>query len=115
MTTNPTIKTITCQDLYSLCRRGPVKLIDVRSPEEFAWRRADVPARNFPIETFDPQQVLGSVPQAHDGAIFFICEMGGRSDWACKMMMAAGYDNVINVEGGMMYWELSGLPLKRGA
>src|SRR5262245_4263048 len=115
MTTNPMIKTITCQELHSLCQRGPVEIIDVRSPEEFTWRWADVPARNLPIETFDPQQVLGSRTAPNDGAIYFICEMGGRSDWACKMMVAAGFENAVNVEGGMMYWELSGLPLKRGA
>jgi rhodanese-related sulfurtransferase len=115
MTTNPTIKTITCQELHALCQRGPVEIVDVRSPEEFAWRRPAVDVRNLPIETFDPQQVLNSRTGPPDGAIYFLCEMGGRSDWACKLMIGAGYENVVNIEGGMMYWELSGLPLKRGA
>ena len=39
--TERSVKTIDCQGLYEASQRGPIDLIDVRTPEEFADARAD--------------------------------------------------------------------------
>ena len=43
-----------------------------------------------------------------------ICQMGGRSKQACEKFHAAGFANVVNVEGGTAAWVEAGLPVVRG-
>jgi rhodanese-related sulfurtransferase len=109
-----TIKSIDCQSLYQASLRGPIELIDVRTPEEFAEGHAAM-ARNLPLSSFDPASIAGTRGTPKDGPIYFICAVGGRSAWACEVMMAAGYENVVNVEGGTQAWYLAGLPIEHGA
>jgi rhodanese-related sulfurtransferase len=110
----PTIKTIDCRGLYEASQRGPIDLIDVRTPEEFADAHA-VMARNVPLDVLEPRQLAATRTTLPDEPIYFICAVGGRSAWACEAMMAAGYENVVNVEGGTQAWYLAGLPIERGA
>jgi rhodanese-related sulfurtransferase len=108
----PTIKTIRCADLYRETQDHAVDLVDVRTVDEFNDIRA-VGARNIPLDRFDPTTLM----QSHQNAaepMYFICAVGGRSAWACEMMMAAGYQNVVNVEGGTQEWYSAGLPVERG-
>jgi rhodanese-related sulfurtransferase len=112
--TEQSVKTIDCQGLYEASRRGPIDLIDVRTPEEFADARAEL-ARNVPLDSFDPAAVAKSRITPTEEPIYFICAVGGRSAYACEAMMAAGYENVINVEGGTQAWYLAGLPILQGS
>jgi rhodanese-related sulfurtransferase len=111
--TEQSVKTIDCQGLYEASQRGPIDLIDVRTPEEFAVARAEL-ARNVPLDGFDPAAVAKSRVTSPEQPIYFICAVGGRSAYACEAMMAAGYENVINVEGGTQAWYLAGLPILQG-
>ena len=88
-----------------------IDLIDVRTPEEFAEIRA-AGARHVPLDTFDPAAVIRSRTTPDTEPLYFICAVGGRSAWACELMMAAGYANVVNVEGGTQAWYLAGLPIE---
>ena len=45
--------------------------------------------------------------------IFVICRSGRRSLKAAEMLESAGFESVYNVEGGMIDWEASGLPVLR--
>jgi hypothetical protein len=107
------IKTITCQQLHELSRAKQVALIDVRTLEEFQARRA-TGARNVPLDSPALQELLHGPASAADEPIYFICEVGGRSGWACAAFMAAGHSNVINVEGGTQAWAEAGLPITSG-
>ena len=49
-----------------------------------------------------------------DEPLYFICHLGGRSAAACMMFTAAGYSNVVNIEGGTDAWLAAGLPTERG-
>jgi rhodanese-related sulfurtransferase len=46
--------------------------------------------------------------------LYVICRSGNRARQACEKLIAAGYTNVVNVEGGTQAWEQAGLPLVRG-
>lgn len=113
MTTPPTVKTISCAELYSLSLHAPIELIDVRTPGEFHQVRA-ASARNMPLDGFDPAAVISSRATPADQPLYFICAVGARSAWACELMMAAGHDNVFNVEGGTHTWYAAGLPTEQG-
>ena len=113
MTNQPNIRAISCRDLHRASLSGPVELIDVRTPEEFGDVRAAI-ARNIPLDTLDPPAVMRVAHWPGRRAALFYLRSGARSEWACRMMTAAGYANVVNVEGGTQGWLAAGLPVTRG-
>jgi rhodanese-related sulfurtransferase len=80
-------------------------LLDVREDDEWALGHApgavhiplaDVPAR---LEEIDI-----------DAEVYVVCRQGGRSLGAVQYLNRIGYD-AIQVNGGMVAWQKSGLPL----
>jgi rhodanese-related sulfurtransferase len=106
------VATISPQQLAELCRGDRnIDLIDVRSPVEY--REAHVAAaRNAPLDRLDPTAVMrdrnGSEP------LYVLCRSGSRGRQACEKFLAAGFSNVVNVEGGTLACVESGLPVVRG-
>jgi rhodanese-related sulfurtransferase len=108
------ISTISPLDLAELCKDGKnIDLIDVRTPVEYRELHA-VPARNIPLDQLDSSVLMHS----HDGLPiaphYMICRSGSRGKQACEKLFSAGCTNVVNVEGGTLAWESSGLPVVRG-
>ena len=91
----------------------PLDLLDVRTPVEFREVHA-TGARNVPLDRLDPAAILRARVGPEGGPIYLICRSGGRSQQACETFLAAGYDQVVNVEGGTLAWASSGLPVTRG-
>ena len=89
----------------------PVRLIDVRTPVEYAEVHAEG-ARLVPLNQLDPR----AVSEGSDAEpLYVICKSGGRAAKAVEKFRAAGFANVFNVEGGTAAWERAGLPVVRGA
>ena len=107
----PEISTITVEQLAELSKRGTIDLIDVRELEEFEEVHA-VPARNVPTVGLDPHAVMKGRLGAASDPVYFICRSGMRSLIACEKMVDAGYNDVVNVEGGTLAWEEAGLPVE---
>lgn len=107
------LKSISVQELYKISQTQPVEVIDVRTPEEFREVRAAI-VRPVPMDTIDLQQLMQARQLPADQPMYFICHLGGRSGRTCMALVAAGYANVVNVEGGMEAWEAAGLPVERG-
>lgn len=105
------VKTVSCSELFRARANGPVDLIDVRSLEEFNTIHA-VGARHVPLDAFDPTAVVRARTTPASEPLYFICAVGARSAWACELMMAAGYPNVVNVDGGTQAWYLAGFPVQ---
>jgi rhodanese-related sulfurtransferase len=106
-------KSITCAELREIIRERDVEIIDVRTPDEFREVRAAT-ARNMPLDTLDPHALMRARTSPPDESLYFICHMGGRSAVACAMFTAAGYPNVVNIEGGTDAWLAAGLPIEQG-
>jgi rhodanese-related sulfurtransferase len=108
------VPTIMPNELEALWRRGDaVDLIDVRTPVEYQEIHAK-PARLVPLDGLDPGAVMRSRNGAGDRPLYMICRSGSRGRQACERFHAAGFTNVINVEGGTLAWERAGLPVVRG-
>jgi rhodanese-related sulfurtransferase len=107
------VRTISPQRLYELCRGGrSVDLIDVRTPAEFREVHATF-ARLVPLDALDPKAVMaGREPGGEP--VYVICRSGSRAARACEAFAAAGFADVVNVEGGTLAWEQAGLPVVRG-
>lgn len=88
-------------------------LIDVRTPAEYAEVHAEG-AKLAPLDKLDPQAVMSVRGGSADDPLFVICKSGGRSAKAVEKFHAAGFTNVLSVEGGTTAWEQAGLPVTRG-
>lgn len=88
-------------------------IVDVRTPEEFEkghlenalninWNGNDFDSRISALDKSKP--------------VFVYCLSGGRSAGAVDRMRKSGFENVIEMPGGMMEWRANNLPeIKTGA
>ncbi len=108
------VQTITPARLNELKNEGArIELIDVRTPAEY--REVHVPfARNVPLDTIRPSELMGQRNGTADDTLYVICRSGKRAQMGCEKLHAAGYSNVVSVEGGTDAWVESGLSVVRG-
>jgi len=106
--------TVSTGDLHQLLADNKaLELIDVRTPVEYhEFRIAE--AQNVPLDQIDPNAVMQNRKGNADEPLYLICRSGGRSGQACQNFLAAGYENVVNVEGGTLAWDEAGLEVVRG-
>jgi rhodanese-related sulfurtransferase len=90
-------------------------LIDVRTPAEY--RAGHVPgAKSLPLDRLTPEAFEIQLPQAELGRerpLYLTCHSGQRAEQAATRLQAAGYPNLVLLEGGTQGWEKAGLPLRR--
>ncbi len=106
------VTTMSPKQLHDLVESGKsVELIDVRTPIEYREVHVGF-ARNVPLDQLDATQFASG----RDGSqpLYVICRSGSRGKQACEKFLAAGYTNVVNVEGGTQAWDQAGLPVVRG-
>ncbi len=87
----------------------PPLLVDVREPDEFHAVRIQG-AVLLPLSTF----MLRYQQLPRDKPLLVMCAAGSRSAAATAHLLASGWRDVTNVAGGIIVWERSGLPVKRG-
>ncbi|MBI1247861.1 DUF2892 domain-containing protein [bacterium] len=107
------VKTISPQELNKLMQNGSCEVIDVRTPAEFQEIHATV-ATNIPLDRLSPKDVMEARNGSAGNPLYVICKSGNRAGKACDKFIAAGYDNVVNIEGGTQAWADAGLPVVRG-
>jgi adenylyltransferase/sulfurtransferase len=97
-TTCPTMQTITAAELKARLDSGDLNalLIDVREKDE--WQVANIPqAKLVPLQTIPTY--APNLPK--DTQIIIHCKAGMRSAKACEYLSSVGFENVVNVTGGM--------------
>jgi rhodanese-related sulfurtransferase len=107
------VTTISPRQLADLCKSGQIDLIDVRTPVEYRELHA-TDARNVPLDRLDPVALMLDRNGSKDEPLYLICRSGSRGRQACEKFLAAGFPNVVNVEGGTLAWAECGLPVVRG-
>ena len=85
-------------------------LVDVREPNEFAQGRAEG-AVLLPLGQLNTR--FKELPR--DRKLLMVCRTGGRSSNATQFLASQGFDNAVNVSGGMVAWHNAGLPMTSGA
>ena len=107
-----TVQTIKPEELLRRKRQGEgVNLIDVRTPAEYREVHVEF-ARNVPLDRLNPTDVLAG--HKDEEPLYVICRSGSRAAKACDAIVEAGFDNVVNVEGGTQAWDEAGFAVLRG-
>lgn len=107
------IKTINVHELAKLEERQQIDLIDVRTPAEFRAIHVKA-ARNVPLDRLDPAEIMRARNGLAGEPLYVICKSGMRGAKACEKFAGAGFENVINVDGGTEAWYQAGHPVTRG-
>ena len=96
------VPTISVRELKAKMERREVfTLIDVREPYEYEIARIEG-SRLIPLGELEAH--LEEMPKS--GALIFQCHSGGRSEHATRFMREAGFENAVNLEGGIDAWSV---------
>jgi rhodanese-related sulfurtransferase len=83
-------------------------VVDVREPHEYA--AGSIPnAQLIPLRQFGG--AIDNLKQHGGRPIILSCRSGSRSRMACRYLKENGFDNVYNLDGGILAWRLANRPL----
>jgi rhodanese-related sulfurtransferase len=101
------IKEIDASDLQARIAKGDdFALLDIRSDGELA--QGMLPnAEHLPMHLIPLR--LDELPK--DKEVILYCHSGARSYHACAYLIQQGYENVVNLRGGILAWARSGYQL----
>ncbi len=78
-------------------------LIDVREPDEYI--REHIPGAHLvPLSGFNPEDF----PKEHDKIAVFHCRSGGRTEASAPQILATGFREVYQLDGGIQAWRDAG-------
>jgi len=101
------LTTVSVHDMAAGLAEGAL-VLDVREPFEYADAHAAGTVL-VPLAT-----VAGRADEfPKDEPVFVFCRTGNRSLAAAEALVAAGFSDVRNVDGGIVAWHAAGLPLER--
>ena len=95
------------QTVAEIMDRDDVYLIDVR--EQWEYDEGHIPG----IALIRMQEVPGRLDEIPtDKEVIVTCRSGNRSGQIADYLREQGYDNVHNMEGGILAWEDAGFPVE---
>jgi len=101
----PVVVQVSASEVAGRMKQGePLLLVDVRDAQELECARiAD--SRWIPLAELDDR--LSEFEDWKDRPVVVHCHKGGRSARACERLMAAGFNQVENLDGGIEAWSLT--------
>jgi rhodanese-related sulfurtransferase len=110
--TGKPIRDVSVEEAYAIINTtiffNNLKIIDVRSPEEFATGHIEN-AKNIDVNAGDILAQLGELNKNMTYIVY--CNTGIRSDIARDILEELGFSFVINMTGGINAWVAAGLPV----
>lgn len=98
-----------CPTTTQQCVKDGAMIVDVRENDEVEILSFDVPKiKHIPLSEFAErfQEVPKDVP------VVIVCRSGVRSLRAAGFLMNHGYENVVNMQHGIIRWVQKGFPTK---
>ena len=99
---------VTVQKAVELRDKGAF-ILDVRELSE--WQEKHIPGATL-IPLGELQSRLHELPEDQD--IVVVCRSGNRSQSGRDILLAAGFENVTSMSGGVNQWQLLGNPVESG-
>ena len=97
----------TTTEVVQIINRGKYVLVDIRTPEEFAAGHLR-DAKNIPLADFAKR--IGELEKSKAKSVVVVCQSGARADKAARLFQAAGFEDVVALEGGLTAWQAASLP-----
>jgi thioredoxin 1 len=107
----PINATISIDDFETKLSADETQLIDVRTPEEFNQGHLKG-ALNYNINSSEFQQQISKLDR--NKIVLVYCLSGGRSASAAELMASNGFQEIYNMQGGIMKWNAANKPLDTG-
>ena len=101
---NKAIKTVGADEFAEVTTQKEVRLVDVRTPEEYAEGHL-AGAENIDVKAADFAERIKGI----EGAVAVYCRGGKRSMMAAAQLAANGC-TVYNLDGGILAWQKAGKP-----
>ena len=101
------VEEIEPKEAVSDVQSGESVFVDVREPYELDEVKYGVNFMHIPLGEI--QERIGEFPK--DKIIIVGCRSGKRSMNACMFLKMQGFDNVKNLEGGILNWIETGCPV----
>jgi sulfur-carrier protein adenylyltransferase/sulfurtransferase len=96
------VPTISVRELKTkMDNKETLTLIDVREPYEYEIARIEG-SRLIPLGELETH--VSELPRT--GALVLQCHSGGRSEHAVRILQEAGFQNALNLEGGIEAWSI---------
>lgn len=96
------MKQISVEELKARIDSGEkINLIDCREPHEY--EEANLGARLIPLGKFQMMD-LDELEDLKNEEVIVHCRSGKRSAMACTILDQMGFQNTVNVEGGILAW-----------
>jgi rhodanese-related sulfurtransferase len=87
-------------------------LVDVREKNETDCAKYGASTVVYlPLSELD-KKFIALLPQDKNTEIIIACQAGGRSMIAAGFLLKNGYNNLLNLDGGLSRWTAEGLPTK---
>jgi rhodanese-related sulfurtransferase len=106
----PRGKRASALQVTQIMNRGKSTVIDVRTPEEFAAGHLR-DAKNIPLADLGTR--IGELEKSKGRSVVVVCQTGARADKAVRQLAAAGFDDVVSLDGGLTAWQAAGLPVTK--
>jgi thioredoxin len=82
------------------------QILDVRTPEEYTSEHID---NAINVNWLGDNFISGAEKFDKSKPVFVYCKSGGRSAKASAKLAELGFNNIYNLDGGMMKWNAAGL------
>ncbi len=106
----PRGKRASALQVTQLINRGKTTVVDVRTAEEFAKGHLR-DAKNIPLADLSTR--IGELDKSKARSVVVVCQSGARADKAVRQLAAAGFEDVISLDGGLTAWQAAGLPVAK--
>ena len=102
------VRQITPAEFAEVNAETSMQVLDVRTADE--WKGGHIPGARHVMAGVLADRVA-ELPR--DRPIAVVCGSGYRSNVAASVLERAGFEDVVNITGGMSAWQQAGLPLER--
>lgn len=99
---DPKIKVLPTATYKEAIAKGNVQIVDVRTPEEFS-EGAISNAININVNGSAFESEIQKLDKTQP--VYVYCRSGARSQKAAEKMIAFGFTQVIDLEGGYLSWQ----------
>ena len=99
---------VSSTEAVQLMNKDNAVLLDIRSKKE--WESGSI-TNSTHIPLVDLDKRLSELEKYKSRNVIVVCNMGQSSGTACKKLMAAGFEKVVRLKGGITEWKAQNLPL----